>query len=229
VAVPGASVTFTLGTGSAANTCTGTTNSSGIASCSITPTQPAGSYQLTASFAGSSIPFLAASSASAAFTVSLEQVGLAYTGGLAVVAGQPLVLSGALTTDDPAAGTPLGGRSITLTLGSGTGAQTCAGVSSMAGVATCTIASVNQPPGSVAASATFAGDTFYEAAAAAATVIVTAAPVPPSPTPSPSPAPKPGLGTPETGGSSEPPAALAVMLILAGGWLIAMSVRRRRS
>jgi hypothetical protein len=224
VPVPGATLVFTLGTGSGADTCTGTTDSSGVASCSITPTQPAGSYQLTTSFAGSSIPFLAGVNTTAPFAVTLEQDALTYTGGLAVVAGQPLVLSGALTTDDPAAGTPLAGKSISLTLGSGVTAQTCVAVTDAAGAATCTIASVKQSPGSVGASARFAGDAFYVAAAAVGGVTVTAPAVPPAP-PS---VPGAGVGTPDTGGAGEQPAAPAAMLIVAGGWLTAAAVRRRR-
>jgi hypothetical protein len=154
--------------------------------------------------------------------VTPEQDGLTYTCGTAVGDGQPLVLSGALTTDDPAAGTPLAGKSITLTLGSGVSAQTCVAVTDAAGAATCTIASVKQSAGGVGASAGFAGDTFYAAAAAVGAVAVTAPAVPPTPRPG------PGVGTPDTGGSGEQPAAPAAMLIVAGGWLTAAAVRRRR-
>jgi kumamolisin len=48
VPVVGASVTFTL-TG---QTCTGTTDSSGAATCSVTPNVPAGQYQINAAFSG---------------------------------------------------------------------------------------------------------------------------------------------------------------------------------
>ncbi len=213
VPVQNVTMTFTLGTGSGADICAGTTNASGVASCSVTPTQPAGSYQIIASFAGSGIPFLAGVTTSAPFTVTHEQDGLTYTGAGAVVVGQPLVLSGVLTTDDPSAGTPLAGKTIRLTLGSGTSAQTCSGLSNASGAATCTVTSVSQAPGSVAASATFAGDTFYEAAAAAGTVTVTA--------------PTPGVVVPETGAAGELPAVPAAMLMLTGGWLAARARRGR--
>jgi hypothetical protein len=215
VPVPNATVTFTMGTGPGADTCTGTTNASGVASCSVKPTQPAGLYQITASFAGSSIPFQAGVATSSPFTVTHEQDGLTYTGAGAVVVGHPLVLSGALTTDDPSAGTPLAGKTIKLTLGSGTSAQTCSGVTNSLGVATCTIASVLQSAGSVAASASFAGDTFYEPAAANGAVTVTA------------PAPTPGVAAPETGAAGDIPVAPAVMLMLTGGGLVALARRRR--
>jgi hypothetical protein len=138
------------------------------------------------------------------------------------VAGQRLVLSGTLTTDDPAAATPLAGKTVNLTLGSGATAQTCAGVTNASGVVTCTIASVRQSPGSVGVSASFAGDTSYVAAAAVGAVTVTA------PAVAPVPLPKPGIGTPQTGGAREQPAPAAVILIVAGGGLIGAAVRRRR-
>lgn len=211
--VANATVTFTLGTGSGSDTCAGTTNASGVASCSVTTTQPSGAYQITASFAGSSVPFLAGVITAAPFTVTHEQDVVTYTGAGAAVVGQPLVLSGALNTDDPSAGTPLAGKTITLTLGSGTTAQTCSGLTDASGAATCTIASVSQPPGSVAASATFAGDTFYAAAAAAGTVTVTA--------------PSPGVAVPEVGAVGELPAVPGAMLMLTGGWLVTVARRRR--
>jgi|GEM_PF-1976750 len=230
--VANAGVTFTLGTGPGADTCTATTNASGVASCSLTPSQAAGPYQLVASFAGSSIPFLAAVNTSAAFTVTHEQDGLVYGGAASVVVGQPFVLSGTLTTDDPAAATPLAGKTVVLTLGSGSAAQACSGVTNSSGMATCTIASVAQSPGSVPASATFAGDGFYVAAAAVGAVTVTALPPSPTPTPtpvapSPTPAPStPGIATPGTGAAGEFPAVPAAMLVLIGVGLAAVGRRR---
>jgi hypothetical protein len=211
--VANATVTFTLGTGPGSDTCAGTTNASGVASCSVTTTQPSGAYQITASFAGSSVPFLAGVITAAPFMVTHEQDVVTYTGAGAAVVGQPLVLSGALTTDDPSAGTPLAGKTINLTLGSGATAQTCSGLTDASGAATCTIASVSQPPGSVAASATVAGDTFYAAAAAAGTVTVAA--------------PTPGVAVPEVGAVGELPAVPGAMLMLIGGWLVTRARRRR--
>ncbi len=97
--------------------CTGTTGATGIASCSLAPHEQAGAYQVTASYSGSSVPFLAPVNTSAPFTVTLEQDGLAYTGAPSAAAGQPLALSGVLTTDDPAAGAALAGKTVRLTLG----------------------------------------------------------------------------------------------------------------
>jgi hypothetical protein len=212
-----------LGTGAGAETCTATTNASGVATCTLTPTQAAGPYQVVASFAGSSIPFLGGVNTSAAFTVTHEQDGLAYGGAASVMVGQPFVLSGALTTDDPAAATPLGGKTVLLTLGSGSTAQACSGVTNSSGMATCTVASVAQAAGSVPASANFAGDGFYVAAAAAGAVTVTAPPSPPTPTPT---ASTRGIGTPDTGVAGGSPAAPAAMLVLIGVGLTVVARRR---
>lgn len=163
--VAGKSVTFTL---DGAENCTANTDATGKASCPITPGEAAGTYTLTASFAGDS-DFLA-SSGSASFVVTHEETALSYTGDTSAINGQPMTLSGQLTTDDPAAGTPLGGKLITLTLGSGAAAQTCTGTTSASGTASCPIASVAQPAGSVAVAASFAGDSFYLPASASSSV-----------------------------------------------------------
>jgi hypothetical protein len=231
-AVPNAPVTFTLGTGPGADTCTANTNTLGVATCSLTPTQAAGPYQLVASFAGSSMPFLGAVNTSAAFTVTHEQDGLVYGGAASVMVGQPFVLSGALTTDDPAAATRLAGKTVLLTLGSGSTAQSCSGVTDTSGLATCTVASVAQAPGSVPASANYAGDGFYVAAAAVGAVTVTAPPPSPTPTPTPvAPGPTPvsstpGIATPGTGVAGKFPAVPAAVLLLIGVGLAAVGRRR---
>ena len=61
--IPGEQVTLKL---NGTQTCTATTNASGVATCSITPNEPAGTYTLTASFGGDTTkaPQLLASSGS---------------------------------------------------------------------------------------------------------------------------------------------------------------------
>ena len=132
--------------------------------CSITPGEAAGPYTLVGSFAGDST--YAASTGSAAFTVTLEETGLSYTGDTSAVNGQPMNLSGVLTTDDPSAGTALPAKLVTFTLGTGGTAQSCSGTTDATGTASCTIASVNQSVGSTPVSANFAGDSFYLPASA---------------------------------------------------------------
>ncbi len=165
--VGGKSVKFTL---NGSETCTGTTNASGEASCSITPGEAAGTYTLKGEFAGDTE--IGASSGSASFEVTKEETALSYTGATSAINGQPVTLSGHLTTDDPAAGTALAGKTVTFTLGEGLTAQTCTGTTDASGNASCEIASVNQTVGSVPVKANFAGDTFYVAAEASSTVSV---------------------------------------------------------
>ncbi len=181
--ISGATVAFTVAPGASAVQCHGTTNASGVASCVLTPTMAAGSYPLVASYAGSSVPFIAATTATSTFTVTHEQNSLSYTGPASAVEGRPLTMSGVLTTDDPVAATPLAGRTVRLTLGSGASAQACTAVTGPGGSASCTIPSVLQHTLSVTASAAFAGDGFYVAAASAGLVGIPQAAVPVVPTP----------------------------------------------
>ena len=153
-------------------TCTATTDSTGTASCSITPSEPAGTYPLTGSFGGdSTLPLqLMASNGSSNFVVTLEEAWLSYTGATTATNGQPLAVSGVLTTDDPAMGAPIVGRTVTFTLGSGASAQTCSGVTGSTGTAACSIASVEQSPGPIPVTDTFAGDAYFVPASASSTV-----------------------------------------------------------
>lgn len=160
----GRTVTFAL---NGAETCSATTNASGAASCSLTPHEAAGSYPLTASFAGDATHN--PTSASSTFTVTHEETTLAYTGPTKTADGQPITLSGVLKEDGT---TPIAGRTVTFTLGSGPTSQSCSGTTNAAGSASCTIASVNQPGSltSIPVTAVFAGDAFYQPASASATL-----------------------------------------------------------
>ena len=165
-------VTFTL---NGSESCTGTTNSSGFASCTITPSEPSNSYTLTASFSGdttTSTP-IGSDSSSSTFTVNPDTSGLTYTGPTSAVNGQPITLTGTLTTDTPTTGTPLPTKVVTLTIGSGSAAQSCSGTTDENGDVSCTIATVDQPSGSEPISATFAGDVYDTAANASGTLSVT--------------------------------------------------------
>lgn len=153
-AVGGRPVVFTLNN---AETCTADTDANGVASCAITPQEKAGTYPLTAAFAGSKA--LLPSGATVDFEVTKEETSLAYTGDVKVANAEPATLAAKLTEDD---GTAVAGRSVTLTLG---GTQSCADTTDDQGVASCTIASVDQPlnaAGTVGVTAAFTGDDFYE-------------------------------------------------------------------
>ena len=162
--VAGQNVTFTL---NGAESCSGTTGANGVASCSLTPGEAAGSYTLTATFAGSASDLSA--TASAPFTVTHEETTLTYTGPAKAANGAPLTLSGVLREDGT---TPVAGRTVSFTIGSGGSAQSCSGTTNASGSASCTIASVNQPAAttSIPVVATFAGDAFYLPSSASATL-----------------------------------------------------------
>ncbi len=148
-------------------TCTGTTNAQGRASCQLTPGETSATYPVTANFAGTAT--LQASSTSASFAVTVEETALAITAPAAIANGLALTLTGALAAD---AALPLGGRTVTLSLGTGASAQTCAAVTTATGAATCAISAVNQPLGAGGLAATFGGDGFYAPASAGASSLV---------------------------------------------------------
>jgi hypothetical protein len=87
---------------------------------------------------------------------------LTYTGDTSAINGQPATLSGILTSNDPSTDTPLVGETVTFTLGTGGGAQTCTGTTDAGGAASCTIGSVNQPAGLNPVALSFAGDPDYQ-------------------------------------------------------------------
>ena len=113
----GRTVTFTL---NGAETCSGVTNAGGSASCSITPHEAAGGYPLVATFAGDGTHL--GTSATATFTVTREETTLTYTGPTQAANGSPLTPSGVLKEDGV---TPISGRTVTFTIGSGGSAQSC--------------------------------------------------------------------------------------------------------
>jgi hypothetical protein len=165
--IAGETVTLTL---NGAETCSAVTDGTGTASCQITPGEAAATYTLAGTFGGNST--YAASSGSANFIVTHEETGLTYTGNTSAVNGSSMTLSAMLTTDDPSAGTPLAGKTVVFTLGSGGSAQTCSGTTNASGSASCTIASVSQTVGSVPIAASFAGDSYYQAASASSSADV---------------------------------------------------------
>ncbi|MFL6215727.1 MAG: LamG domain-containing protein [Blastocatellia bacterium] len=90
---------------------------------------------------------------------------ITYTGDVMIAEGGAAVLQGVLTDITPPLGTmpvPVVGRTVTLTLGSGPGAQSCTGVTDSTGFVRCTINPVNQPLGpNGIATDVFSGDDVY--------------------------------------------------------------------
>jgi hypothetical protein len=171
IPVAGQVITFTIGTQS----CPGTTNASGFASCTLTLNQSPGPYTVIASFAGGSGNF--PSSASAPFTITREETTTTYAGPTVIANNVNTTFSAVLTEDGAV---PISGRTITITLGTGATAQTCNGTTDASGTATCTIL-VNQPLGAGTVAADFAGDAFYLPSSGSATTILPT--LTPTPTP----------------------------------------------
>jgi Bacterial Ig-like domain (group 3) len=167
--LPSKTVTFVLGSGVSAPTCSAVTDGTGNATCTLTPNQPAGPLTLAASFAGDA--FYVSASAGTTFTVTKEQDTLAFTATSPTVIanGHPATFSAVLKEDGV---TPIVGRTVSITLGSGVGAQTCTGTTDATGTATCTIPVVNQPLGPNSVTANFAGDGFYLPSSATEPVIL---------------------------------------------------------
>lgn len=163
---------FILGEGGDGQTCSGTTDSAGVASCSLTPTQRPGATTLTVRFAGA--PGLGASSDTVPFTVTKQQTAVRYTGPERLANGTSARLS-AVLTEESTEGAPVAGRPVTLALGEGGARQACTGETDGDGVAACVIDVVNQPlndAATVPVSVAFDGDAFYQPSNATATALL---------------------------------------------------------
>ncbi len=173
-AISGESVQFTLGSQS----CSGNTNGSGDASCTLTLDQPSGGYTAKASFAGDSV--YTSGDDSAAFSITTEETTIAYTGPITILSGgSGATLSATLVQDgsndndgDPGSSATDPSESVTLTLGS----QSCTGMTGSTGAVSCTIPSVSVPLGPETVGAGFAGDSYYQPANATENAIVFAFP-----------------------------------------------------
>ena len=167
-AIPNATVQFTVG----AQTCSATTDAAGAASCSVVLNQAAGAYSIGATFGGI-FGVEAGTSTSTPFSITLEETSASYTGDTVISNGGTAHLSGVLLEDNV---TPIAGRTMTFTLGTGGAAQTCSGITDANGNAGCAVAPVSQPLGPVAVSDSFGGDGFYRAASANTSTVLFAFP-----------------------------------------------------
>ena len=154
-------VTFTLN-GDSGESCTGTTDATGTATCDITATEPSSTYTLSASFPGDTTTSepIGSDTTSSTFTVNPDTSTLAYTGPTTGVNGQPITLTGQLTTDQPTPDYPLPTKVVTFTVGSGSTAQSCSAVTDANGDVSCTIPSLDQPQTDETITSTFSGDSY---------------------------------------------------------------------
>jgi len=152
--IANAAINFTLGD----QACVGMTDATGSASCQVTP-DASGFLALGATFAATAQSL--GSTAATGFTAlgpPQQPTTLTYTGPTVLADAQPANLTAVLK----AGATPVNGESVTITLGSGAGAQACVGTTDGTGTARCTIASVNQPLGPGTIGASFAGDASFQ-------------------------------------------------------------------
>jgi len=166
--VSGVPVTITV---PGAPSCTVNTNSQGVATCNVSPNEPSGSYPVTVTFPGSTstTPQLLPTSASSTFTVTPAPTSVTYTGPTTVTNGQPVTLTGVVTSSEPTPGTPVGGESVTFTIGSGPSAQSCTGTSAANGVASCTVSDVSQTSGTVTVNTSVSSSSDYQSSSTSAT------------------------------------------------------------
>jgi hypothetical protein len=144
-------ITFTLGVG---DSCNGTTNASGVASCSINPTQAAATYALVASFAGDVDYFSSGDSDS--FVITREETTTTYTGPTVILkSASGVTLKAQLLEDGTVAPVP-SGQTITLSLGG----QSCNATTDASGNAQCSL-TFTGALGPEPLSASFAGDAYY--------------------------------------------------------------------
>ncbi|HET7034476.1 MAG TPA: Ig-like domain repeat protein [Thermomicrobiaceae bacterium] len=153
-------VTFTL---DGVDQCAGTTDSTGLASCQLTPSEQAGTYTLTAHFDGNA--YYLASDVSAPFQVTLEETSLAITSSNTLATGATTVSARLLEDNDP--NTPIAGRTVSFTAVSNDDGTTYqgSGTTGTDGVAS---VDLQLPPGDYLLTAHFSSDGFYQPADAAA-------------------------------------------------------------
>jgi RHS repeat-associated protein len=157
----GQTLSFTFGT----QTVTGVTDTTGVATVSLTPTMTPGTVPLSISFA-SSVGH-GGSTASVLLAIHRDDTAILYTGPLAVANGQPQTESAVLT--DAQTHEPLAGKTVTFSIGS----VTASGTTDASGTATATLtlpASVLTGPALVLVS--FAGNATELPASTTVPVVV---------------------------------------------------------
>ena len=135
-----------------------TDNGNGTGTVTGTVTGAPGAYPVTLTASDGEV------STTSPMTITVTKAGttLSYTGASLIATNRPATLSATLEEDGGSAPVP-DGQTVTLTLGSGSGAQSCQGQTTSDGWVSCQIATVNQALGNQPVSATFAGDHYYAA------------------------------------------------------------------
>jgi hypothetical protein len=157
--VNGANLTFSLNSAAAGTAATG---ASGVASLTVPVGLPAGSYPVSASFAGDAL-YGPSDSAVGSYSVSAMATSLTYTG---AVSGKPNGTVPLSVTLTDALGRPLAGQTVVFQLG----AQTTGPVTTNASGVAATSLKLTQKPGSYPLTVSFAGVAGQYNASNAATV-----------------------------------------------------------
>jgi hypothetical protein len=143
-------------------------SATGVATLAYVVQLAAGTYDLRADFKSTNDDYGNSTHTLVdGLTVTLEETTLSYTGNTVILNGGTATMSallledGANDDDGDGSGTPIAGRTVHFTLGTGVSAQTCDGVTNGSGIATCQISPVAQPLGPGVVAASFASDGFY--------------------------------------------------------------------
>lgn len=162
----GETVSFSLGSGGGSQECSGTTNSAGEASCSLTPTDAPGETTLTAEFAGNRD--VAPATDTVPFTIGRQPTVVTYTGPTEADFNDAFTASATLT----AGGSPVSGQTVSFSLGSGGGSQECSGTTDGAGAASCSLTPSDEPGGTTI-NVSFAGTGTLEPSSDSASFTIT--------------------------------------------------------
>jgi hypothetical protein len=165
----GQPLTFSLGSGDHRQSCEAETSSAGVATCTIEQVnQPvAANVPLTIDYAGNTVLQPSSTTVDLALQTPTK---VAFTGPEFIANGESATLTAQLTDFQDR---PVAGRSVALSLGEGSDAQSCTGTTNATGDASCTIAAVDQPlnaTATVPAAAVFNGDAAFLGSDDAATV-----------------------------------------------------------
>ena len=166
--VPGETVTLKV---NGTQSCTGTTNASGVATCTVTPTEPAGNYTVSGSFSGdtTTVPVLLASTGSNTFTETKEPT----TAHLhRQHLGDQRAHADPFGHADDGRRTDLSGQTVTFTVGTGSSAQRCSGTTNSAGNVSCSICNFNQNASPLPVTVSYGGNSDYSSSTTSASVTV---------------------------------------------------------
>lgn len=146
--------------------CSATTDATGTASCPITVSENGSvtAYPVTVTYTGSGVYL--GTTGTGSFSVPGVPTTLTYVGDAHVVQGNAATLAAKLL----AAGQPVSGETVTLTLASGEG---CSATTDATGVASClTTTAVEGPAGPDSVTLSFAGDSLYLGSTGSGTLTV---------------------------------------------------------